>query len=115
MWSGVLLLAALVLAWGTAYKVSLYRQARITRAPAKLCTHASDSAKSQADASLLPAPEPLLEIVLFSGTVLLLWRSLAYEPVRTPALFALAPPLRFASIPQIAFRPPPVSLKPLSV
>ena len=71
-----LLLAFLVLGWGTSYKLSLYSSdASAAVTPAKLCTRASDTAKTEFDratelkaieqATLLPAffaiviPEPL--------------------------------------------------------
>jgi hypothetical protein len=42
------LLAILVFMWGTGYKLSLYRPPD-NRVPAKLCTRASDAAKSAVD------------------------------------------------------------------
>ena len=45
----LLVLGFLVFCWGTSYKVSLYENAGPGRAPAKLCTRASDDSKAEVE------------------------------------------------------------------
>src|SRR5271163_3327478 len=77
-----LLLALMVFAWGTGYKLSLYKPASKTEAaPAKLCTRASDVARS----ALLDAAEG--------------HRAIALDSPSTPHFFAPPPgvPLAWCS------------------
>src|SRR5277367_6267017 len=63
-----LLLALMVFAWGTGYKLSLYKPVPKDRtAPAKLCTRASDVARS----ALLDAAEGHRAIAFISLSTLL--------------------------------------------
>jgi hypothetical protein len=101
-------LAIMVFAWGTGYKVSLYKVTH-NGAPAKVCTRGSDAAKIALDhaadghASLLAASLPVF-VFLFDQdrTSLSLhehWLGLA----------ANVSPLR--SAPTLHLRPPPAELR----
>jgi len=104
------LLALLVFMWGTGYKLSLYRPPD-NRVPAKLCTRASDAAKSAVDDAANGGethPETLLLTlapVPAATSPLLLRRdrqdSLAknYSPFRwTPDLYLRPPPTQLREI-----------------
>jgi hypothetical protein len=104
------LLALLVFMWGTGYKLSLYRPPD-NRVPAKLCTRASDAAKSAVDGAANGGethPETLLLTlapVPAATSPLLLRRdrqdSLAknYSPFRwTPDLYLRPPPTQLREI-----------------
>lgn len=53
-----------VLLWGTAYKTSLYRAPEIGRAPAKLCTRASDASKAELEQAVRIPPASTLPAVV---------------------------------------------------
>jgi hypothetical protein len=106
--TALLVLTALsVIAWGTYYKTSLYKSlADQGKAPAaKLCTRASEAAKSQVDASVheISATEPyhftsssglLTEVVRHA-------RPLRVEVPRPRTFLAVR------NVPALFFRPPP--------
>lgn len=106
-----LLLGMMVLAWGTGYKVSLYKvkPEANTSAPVKLCTRSSDVAKSDVDSATShheAVQAPLVFALLsFSES----------EPQTIRALssrtdFVLVPPSLYL-IPSVDRRPPPSELR----
>lgn len=71
MYGGLYLaLAFMICAWGTSYKLSLYKaEGTLSFAPAKVCTRGSDAAKSAVDHAATArslAQIPILVAALFS-------------------------------------------------
>jgi hypothetical protein len=100
------ILPFMILAWGTAYKLSLYKSS-VNGAPAKVCTRGSDAAKSGVSAAIdgrkivgtglmpslpvkfrLATPEPI-DVALSDATQIVL--PLQSAPVHA----ARPPPIRF--------------------
>ena len=108
-----LLLALMVLGWGTGYKLSLYHS-HATRAatPAKLCTRASDMAKSELDRAatrtVVEHRTPLWAVLVVSGIEL--FPTLRREEDGS-GLVPKASPSRFS--PASYRRPPPAHLSPV--
>lgn len=108
----LLLLAFSVFAWGTSYKLSLYKNSpRGSVTPAKLCKLTSDSAKRQVDHSIKGHE------VGFSGLPLNTWPAttilvlvLAEEVSPRRATASLAP---LQAAPILHLRPPPTSDHPM--
>jgi len=105
-----LLLGLMVLGWGTGYKLSLYRShAAHAAAPAKLCTRASDMAKSELDlaatGTVVEHTTPLWAVLVVSR--LDLFPALRREEDGTGPV-PKASPSRFS--PATYRRPPPAHL-----
>ncbi len=105
----LLFTAVAVFAWGTGYKLSLYKDAsQQGRAPqAKLCTRASEAAKNQVEASVTGAPHHEAVPVLLALAAL-------PAQIGAPPATALAadsarfqPVLASSSGPVVFVRPPP--------
>ena len=101
------LIAFSVLAWGTAYKTSLYRPPIAGRAPAKLCTRASDESKAGAERAVAEAALHPIE----SAALVALYIAL-YPPAssvqRRSANDADHKPVYLRELPTLFRRPPPL-------
>ena len=104
----LLLLALAVFAWGTSYKLSLYKTLPPgSSTPAKLCTRSSDLVKGQLDAAT--NGHEVLHRVVLPGLVPIVVE-LAFPLYRRTSQDSLASefsPLR--DIPVLHLRPPPAS------
>lgn len=102
-----LLLGALVVVWGTEYKLSLYKVEATMQTPAKLCTRSSDTAKSQVHLAIQPVETtpPLLDTIATAADVDMHGdvAAIPAPPIDSPL------PSSPREMPQVAFRPPPVS------
>lgn len=93
-----------VLSWGTAYKTSLYKAPETGRAPAKLCTRASDDSRAEVERAVDGLGASL-------GLLLLTAAAFATEP--RLASFLLARPRREAWLPwRLPFRMLPLQHRP---
>lgn len=99
----LLLLGALVVVWGTEYKLSLYRADSTMQMPAKLCTRSSEAAKSQVYLATRPVKT---ETHPFDS--LTIPRDTANDHVAVHRIVLDVPlPSSPEDLPQVAFRPPP--------
>jgi hypothetical protein len=100
-------MALSVIVWGTAYKTSLYKSsAEQGKAPAaKLCTRASEVAKSEVDASVHHVPATVVHPLATSVALLTEVERQAHAvPVQRPRPRAF---LAVRTVPALFFRPPP--------
>jgi hypothetical protein len=95
------LLALLVFIWGTGYKLSLYRPPD-NRVPAKLCTRASDAAKSTVEDAANGGQTNREALVTLAPVAPLL---LLFRRDRQDGLAKNSSP--FHSTPDLYLRPPP--------
>lgn len=101
----LLVLGALVVLWGTEYKLSLYKAEPTMQMPAKLCTRSSEAATSQLQLAIQPVETPTLLIDMIEslpkdlghGATALLFSDQTDFPL----------PSSPKNLPQEAFRPPP--------
>lgn len=105
----LLVVAFAVFAWGTAYKTSLYKAPEVGRAPAKLCTRASDASRAQLERAV---ESPVIHPI-YTGVLALVYTAL-HPPLRVRnlllALEADHTPPYLRSSSSLFHRPPPVSL-----
>jgi hypothetical protein len=106
-----LLLAFMVFAWGTDYKLSLY-SAKRESSPAKVCTRGSDTAKSALDdaADGRDVAQARLSIVVFSALLQGI-EDCSIDWRRDEAVGDLSP---LSRAPILHLRPPPGERRPLT-
>jgi len=100
-----LLLGALVVVWGTEYKLSLYRAEPTVQMPAKLCTRSSEAAKSQVHLAIRPTETAVPQLDTISIGPGGNDNEGGINPATAPP--DLPPPSSPVELPQVAFRPPP--------
>jgi hypothetical protein len=100
-----LVLGALVVLWGTEYKLSLYKAEPTMQTPAKLCTRSSDTARSQVHLAIRPAETaaPLPDTITVSVDA----DRHGAEAVALATPVDVSLPSSPREAPQVAFRPPP--------
>jgi hypothetical protein len=103
-----LLLALLVFMWGTGYKLSLYRPPD-NRVPAKLCTRASDVAKSAVDDAANGGETHSEVLLLTLSPVPVAPLLLSFRRDRQDGLTKNSSPFRWT--PDLYLRPPPTRLR----
>ena len=102
------LLALLVFMWGTGYKLSLYRPPD-NRVPAKLCTRASDAAKSAVDEAANGGETHPEALLLTLATVPIAPVLLLFRRDKQDGLAKNSSPFRWT--PDLYLRPPPTRLR----